>query len=75
MTKKIETEEAPIEIEVPTPESDYRDAQIAELRNQVEGLENFLNIVIGQRNDAQNQTAQAQSQLLKLQKQIQNQGV
>lgn len=50
---------------------DPRDFQLATLQTQVESLEAFLNVVISQRNDAQNQVAQVQSQLIKLQKGIQ----
>lgn len=69
MTKKTE---APEEIEqaeqpelshIPELPVDFRDQRIEELEKQVRALENFANIVVGQRNEAQNQAAQFQAQL------------
>lgn len=71
MATKATATETP-EIETPEfPEYDPCQAQLDEYKNQVESLENFLNVVVTQRNEAQNQSAQFQSQLLKLQRQIQ----
>lgn len=47
----------------PAPVQDEKDLRIAELEKQVKALENFANIVVGQRNEAQNQVAQSQAQL------------
>ena len=38
------------------------ESEVAELRKQVRALEAFANVVVGQRNEAQNQVAQVQAQ-------------
>lgn len=52
-----------MEEEQAAPEQDEKDRRIAELEKQVKALENFANVVVGQRNEAQNQVAQSQAQL------------
>jgi hypothetical protein len=55
--------------EQPTPDYDAKDdviaslhEQIATLQGQVTAMEHFANIVVGQRNEAQNEVAKLQTQ-------------